>query len=337
MKKILYLSLISIPVGIILLYVILLSFKLEDSQKHLVLDIPEGSSVSSVAQTLYEAKCFSKADIFAFKLAMKMSFKENKIYTGRYNLKELEVSSIGDLINSITSNTGTKITLTFIEGWGIEHYASKLQNEIGIDSSKFVQLCNSDYISRFGIKAPSCEGYLYPDTYDFLTSYNEKQIFDRMVNQFLNKYNNFIKNGAEARNMSMNETVALASIIQGEAAKRSEMNIISSVYHNRLTKGMRLEADPTVQYVIPGENRRLTFKDLEVDRPYNTYKNKGLPPGPISNPGLSALMAAINPEKTNYLYFVADTKGGHMFGKTLTEHKKNVRIYKKRRRAKQSK
>jgi len=332
MKKNLYFLALSTPVLLVVFYAILLSFDIESIDAKII-DISEGSTVSSVANLLYETEYFSTIDVFAFKLIMKLSFKEDKIYTGRYNLSEIK--NIGGLVDLITSNSGTKITLTFIEGWGIEEYASKLHNAIGIDSVKFTKLCQSNYIEEFGINAPSCEGYLYPDTYDFLTSYNEKQVFDRMVNQFLNKYNNFIRNKAELMNMSVNEVVALASIIQGEAARNSEMNKISSVYHNRLTKGMKLEADPTIQYIIPGENRRLVFKDLKIDNPYNTYLIRGLPPGPINNPSLSALMASVNPEKSDYIYFVADTEGGHMFSKTLKEHKNNIRIYKRKRKLKE--
>ena len=266
---------------------------------------------------------------------MKLTFKENKIYAGRYNLSG--ITKLGDLISIITSVSGEKVKLTFIEGWGVEKYASKLQNSIGIDSAKFVERCNSRYIKKFGINAPSCEGYLYPDTYIFLSSYTEKQIMDKMIDQILYTYENFIKNKAKIINMSINEVVTLASIIQGEAARRSEMNMISSVYHNRLNKNMLLQADPTIQYIVPGENRRLWNKDLKIKSPYNTYIHKGLPPGPISNPGLSALMAAINPEKSDYFYFVSDTEGGHMFSKTVREHKEAVKIFKRKRRLKKNK
>ena len=157
---------------------------------------------------------------------------------------------------------------------------------------------------------------------------------DKMINQFLHVYDNFISYKAEQIDMSPNEVVTLASIVQGEAARRSEMNMISSVYHNRLNKNMLLQADPTIQYIIPGENRRLWNKDLKVKSPYNTYIHKGLPPGPISNPGLSALMASVNPEKSDYLYFVSDAEGGHMFSKTVREHKEAVKIFRKKRRLK---
>jgi UPF0755 protein len=124
---------------------------------------------------------------------------------------------------------------------------------------------------------------------------------------------------------------------KGETHKEAEMSRISGVYHNRLRIGMKLQADPTIQYVLPNGWKRLTFKDLELDSPYNTYKYFGLPPGPINSPGKSAILAALYPEKNNYLYFVADGTGGHLFGKTLTEHNKNVKKYREWLRKQESK
>ena len=318
-----------IIISTILTYIFLISFDVNCKNNSVVIVIPEGASVSSVAQSLYHQKCFSKTDINIFKIIMKITFKEHKIYAGRYNLAG--IITIGDLVKLITSASGSKIKLTFIEGWGMEKYASKLQNSMGIDSLKFIEKCKSDYIKKFGINAPSCEGFLYPDTYIFLTSYTEKQIIDKMINQFLYTYKNFINDKASLKDLTINEVVTLASIIQGEAAKKTEMNMISSVYHNRLGKNMLLQADPTIQYIIPGKNRRLWNKDLKVNSPYNTYIHKGLPPGPISNPGLSALIAAVSPEKSDYLYFVSNAEGGHIFSKTVREHKNAVKIFKRKR------
>jgi len=325
----------AIIVFMIFFYIILLSTNIGCKDNDIMIVIPEGSSVSSVANILYQNKCFSKMDINIFKVVMKLTFKENRIYAGRYSLRG--ITKLGQLVKLITSTSGKKIKLTFIEGWGIETYASKLKNSIGIDSSKFIDICKSNYIEKFEITAPSCEGFLYPDTYIFLTSYTEKQIIDKMINQFLHIYSNFIENKANKMNISINDVITLASIIQGEAAKRSEMNMISSVYHNRLKIGMLLQADPTIQYIIPGKNRRLWYKDLKIESPYNTYIHKGLPPGPISNPGLSAIIAAINPEKSDYLYFVSDTDGGHIFSKTVQEHEKAKKIFERKRRQKKGK
>tara|TARA_X000001036_G_scaffold343808_1_gene323430 strand:+ start:2651 stop:3649 length:999 start_codon:yes stop_codon:yes gene_type:complete len=330
MKK--YSYLISILVLILFYYIIKSSTDIGCRDCNPIIIIPEGSSASSVANLLYDEKYFSNNDVTLFKIIMKLTFKEDNIYAGRYDLSG--VTDLADLISIITSASGSKIKLTFIEGWGVEEYASKLQNTIGIDSSRFINRCKSSYIKKFGIDAPSCEGFLYPDTYIFLTSYTEKQIMDKMINQFLYTYENFVEDKAKKMNMNINDVVALASIIQGEAARRSEMNMISSVYHNRLNKNMLLQADPTVQYIIPGKNRRLWNKDLKVESPYNTYLHKGLPPGPINNPGLSALIASVNPEKSDYFYFVSDTEGGHMFSRNVKEHKEAVKIFKRKRKLK---
>ena len=126
----------------------------------------------------------------------------------------------------------------------------------------------------------------------------------------------------------------MASIIQGEAMYEDEMPIISSVYHNRLEQGMLLQADPTIQFIIPGKPRRLFNKDLEIDDPYNTYKYKGLPPGPINNPGLAALEAALNPLTTEYFYFVSNGEGRHTFTRSVDEHNQAKLKMKEKRRMK---
>ena len=136
--------------------------------------------------------------------------------------------------------------------------------------------------------------------------------------------------------MNMREITTLASIIQGEAIHDDEMPIISSVYHNRLKRGMLLQADPTIQYIIPGKPRRIYNKDLEVDSPYNTYKYKGLPPGPINNPGLKALKAAIMPAETDYLYFVSNGEGRHIFNYSNEEHNQAKLKLKRKRRLKRN-
>ena len=140
------------------------------------------------------------------------------------------------------------------------------------------------------------------------------------MNQYKHTQHQLLKEVKLKQSMNMIEITALASIIQGEAMFKDEMPLISSVYHNRLNKKMRLQADPTIQYIIPGKPRRLYNKDLEVESPYNTYKHKGLPPRPINNPGLEAMKAAISPADTDYLYFVSNGEGRHIFTRTAKEH-----------------
>ena len=141
-----------------------------------------------------------------------------------------------------------------------------------------------------------------------------------MINQFLHIYKNFASNKANSIEMSINEVITLASIIQGEAAKRTEMNMISSVYHNRLDKNMLLQADPTIQYILPKKKKKILVKDTKINNPYNTYIYKGLPPGPINNPGIDAITAAAYPASTDYMFFVAKGNGRHHFTRTEKEH-----------------
>ena len=154
-----------------------------------------------------------------------------------------------------------------------------------------------------------------------LKSFTEKDVIEIMVKQFLFNYNEYIENNSITLNQ--NEVVILASIIQGEAMYSDEMKTISSVYHNRLNKNMLLQADPTIQYILPETKKRILVKHTKIKNPYNTYLYKGLPPGPINNPGLSALIAAAYPIKTDFLYFVADNKGRHIFNKTFKAHLKS--------------
>ena len=123
----------------------------------------------------------------------------------------------------------------------------------------------------------------------------------------------------------MYDTVVLASIIQGESKYKNDMDTISSVYHNRLNKDMLLQADPTIQYILPVKKKRVMYKDTKIVNPYNTYINKGLPPGPINNPGINAIVAAGMPPNTNYLYFVANGEGTHIFNNTYNDHLKSKR------------
>jgi UPF0755 protein len=136
-----------------------------------------------------------------------------------------------------------------------------------------------------------------------------------------------LKLRAKELGYSVHEVLTLASIIEGETKKPEEMPVIAEVYYNRLKRGMKLEADPTIQYLIEGKWRRLLYKDLRKDNPYNTYMYYGLPPGPINNPGKTAILAALYPAEGDYLFFVADGNGGHKFARTYSEHLKNVREY----------
>ena len=183
-----------------------------------------------------------------------------------------------------------------------------------------------EFADSLGLKQNSFEGYLFASDYRIFERSSPREVITLFYNSFKEFYNDSLIARTKELGFTIHEIITLASIIKGETHKEDEMSRISGVYHNRLRIGMKLQADPTIQYVLPGGWKRLTFKDLELDSPYNTYKYFGLPPGPINSPGKSAILAALYPEKNNYLYFVADGTGGHLFGKTLNEHNNNVKI-----------
>lgn len=319
-----------IVIGALLFYSIILGWEIDCREPSDLISIPKGASAQSVAALLRESSCLQNESIF--KLALTLTMKNRHIIPGRYNVKG--ISSIGQLVKMITSQSSDRVKITLIEGWPIERYAEALNKELKIDTYEFLRLCKDyNFIHSLGIDAPSLEGFLAPDTYILLRTYTEENIIRIMVNQF-NHNMQRIKESAPSVHLNKREITTLASIIQGEAMFLDEMPTISSVYNNRLKKGMLLQADPTIQYILPGKPRRLYNKHLKVDDPYNTYKYKGLPPGPINNPGYLALYAAAHPSQTSYLYFVADGEGRHIFSNSNEEHNQAKLILKQNRRKK---
>jgi len=319
-----------IVIGALLFYSIILGWEIDCREPSNLISIPKGASAQSVAALLRESSCLQNESIF--KLALTLTMKNKHIIPGRYNVKG--ISSIGQLVKMITSQSSDRVKITLIEGWPMERYAEALNKELKIDTYEFLRLCKDyNFIHSLGIDAPSLEGFLAPDTYILLRTYTEENIIRIMVNQF-NHNMQRIKESAPSVHLNKREITTLASIIQGEAMFVDEMPTISSVYNNRLKKGMLLQADPTIQYILPGKPRRLYNKHLKVDDPYNTYKYKGLPPGPINNPGYLALYAAAHPSQTSYLYFVADGEGRHIFSNSNEEHNQAKLILKQNRRKK---
>jgi UPF0755 protein len=277
--------------------------------------IKKNSNVNHVAQVLENNLCVNK---YLFKIVTKLTRNDKNIRYGRYNFKS--VNNMKDLVNLLTSSNNDKIKITIIEGLRLKDVALYLEKKLKIDIDYFIELCyNKSFISSFGLDATNLEGYLYPDTYLILKNYTEEDILRVMVNQFIYNYNENISENI----LNMHEIVTLASIIQGEAMYDDEMKLISSVYHNRLNKKMLLQADPTIQYILPERKKKLLKKHTKIDNPYNTYLYKGLPAGPINNPGIMAIIAAAYPDKSNYLYFVSNNKGRHIFNTTFKGHLKS--------------
>ena len=218
--------------------------------------------------------------------------------------------------------------VTIAEGLNL-YEAAELVARAGIcEKSAFAQAATDpDIAEKMGIPAKTVEGYLFPETYYFEKQATPEKIIQTMVQRFRNVFSDAWKDRAEELGFSVHEIVILASIIEKETGVDKERKTVSSVFHNRLEKGIRLHADPTVIYGIENFDGNLTHKDLRTRTPYNTYTNYGLPKGPIANPGRASLEAALYPADTQYLYFVAKPDNTHYFSTTLAEHNRAVRKY----------
>jgi len=205
--------------------------------------------------------------------------------------------------------------VTFPEGWMARQMAALLEANNVVKAAAFMERVERDKL----------EGYLFPDTYVF----DQEIPVDTVINRMRQRFQQQLPSDWVARQkvLRLNERqlITLASIVEREARVASERPMIASVYHNRLRKGMRLEADPTVQYALREWKPRLLYRDLEIVSPYNTYRNKGLPPGPICNPGAGSLHAAVHPAVSDKLFFVAQGDGSHYFSRTYQEHLNAIR------------
>ena len=285
-----------------------------------IFQVKAGSSIGEVAQELSEKKIIKSKSFFT--TLSKLLNANNKLKSGYYELKPN--SSVLNFINQISRGDTLKTKITLIEGKTIRYYFDQLSKDPSITSnSSFDQIMNS-----IGVNKPF-DGWFYPETYIF--NYGES------IENVLMKSHETMKSKLsqlwEERDKSIPlnspyQAIILASLIENETALDYEKPLISSVFIGRLNLNMRLQTDPTVIYAL-GENYSppLTRSDLQFDHPYNTYRNKGLPPGAISSVGYQSLYAALHPAKGNDLYFVAKKDGSHAFASTYDEHKENIKKY----------
>jgi len=287
------------------------------SKEPIEVKIKPGFSLRIIADTLESKGLIKKKEDFIF--TNKLFRNVNRLKAGRYNIPGgLSVYEVMDIIvKGKTSN----IKVVIQEGLISTQIASILAKKVEIDSANFIKfVSDTSFINKLNIKSNSLEGYLFPNTYFFHWGITEKEIIKILLKEFNRNFTDSLKIVVKNKGWTVGQILTLASIIEGEALIDSERAVISSVYHNRLQKGMLLQADPTIQFIIPDGPRRLLNKDLTIDSRYNTYIYPGLPPGPVNNPGKNSIVAAITPAKTEYLYFVAKGDGSHIFSKTLSQH-----------------
>ncbi len=218
--------------------------------------------------------------------------------------------------------------VTIPEGFTAEDIAKLLATERLADADRFLALVQDGGVAaRLHVPAGRLEGYLFPDTYRLTRGMSEEEILRLMVSRFQQAVPEDFEAQAARLKMDTHQIVTLASLIEKEAQLDSERPLISAVFHNRLRQRMPLQSDPTAVYMVPRTQRRITASDLQRRTPYNTYLLPGLPPGPIANPGLSSIRAALHPASVSYLYFVAKNDGSHQFSRSLDQHQQAVRLY----------
>jgi UPF0755 protein len=248
----------------------------------------------------------------------------HRIKPGRYTIPP--GLSTYQLLQFLHASPQDEVRLMIPNGVEQSRIAGIVAANLDIDSAAFMAATRDPrLLFSLGIRASSTEGYLFPGTYNFPWSSTPNEVISFLVGRFRSYCADSIGN-ADA-GMGEHRLLTLASIVEAETPLDGEKPLIASVYLNRLKKKMRLQADPTVQFAIPGPARRLYYKDLEIESPYNTYRHAGMPPGPICNPGAPAIMAVLRPASTGYLYFVANGRGGHTFAPTLEAHARNIRNY----------
>lgn len=303
-------------------------FSLEEQNEKVTFTIPEGASMGEVCDILKDADLISNKLLFRAFFALTASgdvkpgeYTANTYYDYRTTTK------------LITRRGGAKETVkvTIPEGYETRQIVDLLVKK-GVSDKESIEevLKNADFDYDFvkNLKkgeVSRLEGYLYPDTYEFYVNGDPKTAINKLLSNFNNKFTDEYAARAKALGFTTREIITLASIIEREATENDRKNV-SSVFHNRLEINKPLESCATVQYILGERKARLTIADTEIDSPYNTYENYGLPVGPISNPGTAAIEAALYPADTEYLYFAVSEDGKHAFSKTYEEHVKNANI-----------
>jgi UPF0755 protein len=297
--------------------------------------IQSGSTPRIIANDLVRANLILDADLFVD--YVRANDIDVQLEAGTYFLNRAQ--TLAEIANALTDSRSSQFLFRILEGWRLEEIVEVIDGNpyFGFSGADFLSvvgpnaLLDPTFASFAGIPSgSSLEGFLYPDTYQLPAQVTPIMLRDILTEQFTTQVGTQLAVDAAAQNLTLYEAVVLASIIQREAVHAEEHPMIASVYRNRLRDGMRLEADPTVQYPFgqPGNWwPQITVADYSgVVSPYNTYLNFGLPPGPIANPGISAIRAAINPEETPYYFFRAtcDGSGYHTFAITFDQHLANA-------------
>ncbi|MBE6912364.1 MAG: endolytic transglycosylase MltG [Oscillospiraceae bacterium] len=302
---------------------------LDKESKEIIVNIPENATAADVAEILDDSGVINREYLFRF--FTWLTEDEPVFPAGSYKLNsDLDYRAI---LRRVTSRKAVleTVTVTISEGMELENIVDLIvKNKVCEREELEEVLANADFEYDFVKKLPKgevtrLEGYLFPDTYQFYVGDTPTRVVEKFLKNFDSKFNEDVKKRMEELKLDMHELITLASIIEREAKADDRANI-SSVFHNRLRDGMKLESCATIQYVLGERKTVLTIEDTKIESDYNTYKYEGLPPGPIANPGADAIEAALYPADTGYYFFALQEDGTHKFSKTYKEHQNTPKI-----------
>jgi UPF0755 protein len=288
-------------------------------------DLHRGAGLRGFAAELEKGRVVASARLFV--LYARLKGATGRVQAGTYQLTDGMTPA--EILRKLVAGEVYEIRFAVPEGYSVYQIAELLEGRKLFRKEAFLQQCfNRELLRELGIPGKSVEGYLYPSTYDLRTATDEADLIRTMVRQFEKVYGDaFAGQQPAVPGLSRHAALTLASIIEKEAVVATERPLIASVFFNRLKAGMPLQSDPTAVYGVRAFAGKVTKRDIERDSPYNTYRIRGLPPGPIGNPGSGALASVFKPATTPYLYFVAKLDGSHQFSTTLAEHNRAVQRY----------
>lgn len=290
----------------------------------LTVRIEPGQSLAAVAENLDRLGLVRSP--LRFRLLARLRGSDKHIQAGEYELRATLAPA--EILAMLEKGAVKLYRITVPEGFTLRQIAELLGRTPLFTAEEFLRQAERvEALRRFGLEAPGLEGYLFPDTYAFPRGTPPAAVIAAMLQRFREIFTPEWERRAAELGLSVHAVVTLASIIEKETGAPDERPLIAAVFHNRLRRGMRLETDPTVIYGIANFDGNLTRRHLETPTPYNTYLIKGLPPGPIANPGRDSLHAALYPAEADYLFFVSRNDGSHHFSRTFEEHQRAVRRY----------
>lgn len=300
-----------------------LTTPLSKEQVTIDVSIPKGASAGYIAQELQDRGVIRRA--WTFRLLVRYTKTDTLIKSGTYSLSPSLSPYV--ILGKLVKGENEVARVTIPEGFTMKQIAAALSSSDVVGEKAFLEAASRAVITLPGPdgKIKGLEGFLFPDTYDYPPHVTPQQAIQPMLDRFRQLVLPLYKKSHPA--MSLRDIVTLASLVEREAKLPNERAIIAGVYYNRLKKKMPLQCDATIQYLLPRQTVDLTAADLKIKSPYNTYLHAGLPPGPIANPGIASIQAALHPARVPYLYYVARGDGGHTFSVTYAQHLHAVKLY----------